>query len=170
MPLGMHFAISPDQASTLAHLTDDDVRRDFIDDIENDAEPDWQIETDKAWVAIHRTLTGYPAALEYFTADEIDRHGPEGLRLCIMGGTSCYEGSDYIVRLVPADKVSLVAEALAAIDEEWFGKNYRERCDGAWPEFGEDDLEYSWTYFEPLKDFFARAAAAGRAVIFTADQ
>lgn len=34
----------------------------------------------------------------------------------------------------------------------------------------EEDFEYSWEYFEFMKAFFTRAAAAGRSTVFTADQ
>ena len=37
-------------------------------------------------------------------------------------------------------------------------------------ELSEDDFAYTWDYFSGLPDFFQRAAAGNRFVIFTADQ
>ena len=49
-------------------------------------------------------------------------------------------------------------------------QRYFKHCDGAWPEFGEDDFEFTWEWFVPLLDFFARTASTGRSVIFSVDQ
>jgi hypothetical protein len=38
------------------------------------------------------------------------------------------------------------------------------------PFISEEDFETTWEHFEALKRFFAKAAAAKRAVIFTADK
>jgi hypothetical protein len=38
------------------------------------------------------------------------------------------------------------------------------------PEYGDEDLAYSWSNFQDVAKFYARAAKAGRAVIFTVDQ
>jgi hypothetical protein len=32
------------------------------------------------------------------------------------------------------------------------------------------DLEYTWDYFDMLRDFIARMAGNGRSIIFTTDQ
>ena len=34
----------------------------------------------------------------------------------------------------------------------------------------EEDWEYTWDYFADVQKFFAKAAEAGRAVVFTVDQ
>ena len=33
----------------------------------------------------------------------------------------------------------------------------------------DDDFEYTWSWFVPLREFFNKAAAHGRAMIFTVD-
>lgn len=63
-----------------------------------------------------------------------------------------------------------IAKALVPIDEAWMNEKYRVHCRGAWPEYGEDDMEYTWEYFQAMRDFFVRMAGNGRAVIFNADQ
>jgi hypothetical protein len=63
-----------------------------------------------------------------------------------------------------------LAAALKPIDKEWFSQKYWVHCKDAYPEYGEDDLGYTWAYFEELRDFIARMAGNGRSIIFTVDQ
>ncbi|MBM3566015.1 MAG: DUF1877 family protein [Alphaproteobacteria bacterium] len=63
-----------------------------------------------------------------------------------------------------------VAKALSAIDKTWMRERYFRHCKGAWPEYGEEDFEFMWGWFQPLRDYFTRMAGTGRSVIFTADQ
>lgn len=49
-------------------------------------------------------------------------------------------------------------------------ERYFRHCKGAWPEYGEEDFEFMWGWFQPLRDYFTRMAGTGRSVIFTADQ
>jgi hypothetical protein len=49
-------------------------------------------------------------------------------------------------------------------------RRYFKHCKGAWPEYGEEDFEYTWGWFQDMRGFFERVAGGGRAVIFTADQ
>ena len=37
-------------------------------------------------------------------------------------------------------------------------------------EYSEEDLEYTWSWFEGVRDIYAKAAERGRAVLFTVDQ
>lgn len=170
--LGVHFALTDEQLSGLLQAPDDDARRMFMEqNIEVGEFPgEWAVETDKAWDAIHRALTGFPANVEYFTEENLPLYGNEVLRLCIMGGRQIYEGGDYIMMVIDADKVAGVSAALNAIDAAQFAERFRRHCIGAYPEYCEEEIEYYVHWFEGLKPFFARAAAAGRAVIFTADQ
>ena len=60
-----------------------------VEGIEDRWDRDWLVETDKAWDAIHRCLTG--GTLEY---------GPTPLHKCILGEASRHEGDGYIVNLL----------------------------------------------------------------------
>ncbi len=173
--LGVHFALTEEQEKKLLSLPPGDERIDYLqEDIEEAWDKEFLAESDKAWDGIHRTLTGYPNGESRFTEDMLQKSGPEELRLCIMGGRNLHDtpvgNADYIMRLVDADKVPAVALALAAITQDWFAENYRVRCKDVWPEYGEEDLEYSWDCFQNVRALFERAAKAGRSVLFTADQ
>ena len=88
-----------------------------------------------------------------------------------LGGKRLQESEyNYFIRLIEPSEVIDLVPALKAIDEDNLRARYFKHCNGAWPEYGEEDFEYTWEYFEMLRDFFERMAGNGRAVIFTADQ
>jgi hypothetical protein len=37
-------------------------------------------------------------------------------------------------------------------------------------ELSDDDFEYTWSWFPHLRDFFQKAEAANRSILFTVDQ
>jgi hypothetical protein len=96
------------------------------------------------------------------------------LSITLFWVASRYIGEDYIVALVLPEQVTDVAEALQAIDEAELEKRYwrinRDNYGFAPEQLCEEDLEYVQDWFAQLKPFYARAAVAGRAVIFTVDQ
>jgi hypothetical protein len=51
--------------------------------------------------------------------------------------------------------------------ERYFSLLKPDRHDG---EIEEVDFQYTCTWFENIRDFYRKAAASGRAVIFTVDQ
>jgi hypothetical protein len=120
-------------------------------------------EVDKAWDAMHRCLSDGTLRL-----GRVDG-GP--LEQAVLGGGHHHEGGEYIVAHVLAGEVPAVAAALDAIDETWL----RERYDLIDPAdyqgvLDEEDFEYTWDYLQDVRQFYRRAAAAGRSVIFTVDQ
>lgn len=71
-----------------------------------------------------------------------------------------------------------IATALRPIDQPEFRRRYfglkksflgidRTEYEG---EIGEEDFEYSWAYFEEMRSFYAKVAAADRAIVFAIDQ
>ena len=62
-----------------------------------------------------------------------------------------------------------VAAALAPIDEADLRRRYAS-IPASYPWKNDDDFAYVWSWFEQLKEFFARAAAANRSVLFSASQ
>ncbi len=82
-----------------------------------------------------------------------------------------YEGDDYIICLVNPHEARDVAEALIPLTEEWFRDRYfgvvpRDYC----PNYGEEDFEYTWEWFQAVRDLYRKAAEQGKSVVFTVDQ
>lgn len=157
---GVHFALTPEEAARLDAARDDDELMAMIEAVEDRWDRDWLVETDKAWDAIHRCLTG--GTLEY---------GPTPLHGCILGEASRYEGEDYIVNLLGPAEVKGVAAAIRDIDEARMRRDYfaidPEDYDSA---ISEEDFAYTWENFRDLQEFFEKAARHDRAVVFTVDQ
>jgi Domain of unknown function (DUF1877) len=159
MSLGVHFAIDAHTAERLLAAADDDAVGALVEEIEEEMVGVEHCDTDKAWDAIHRSLTdGY---LGY-------DNGTYPLNAVILGGRQLYEGDDHIVSLLVPQQVREVATVAASVDRESFKAGYG-RIDGAdyGPEFGDEDLAYTWSSFAELVAFLQRAAAADTHVIFT---
>lgn len=177
---GVFFAITDDERAKLLSFDNDDDRIEYVaETIEEEWDEDHLVETDKAWDAMHRCLSDFPPDTPWFypVAPESgayalpEDHGAYPLKLCVLGGRRVTDDeSRYFIRLVEAEQVTDVAAALAKIDKAALQEKYFRHCKGAWPEYGETDFEYTWEYFEAVRDFYQRMAGKGRAVIFTADQ
>lgn len=162
MSLGVHFALSTqDEARLLAAAGDDDAVIGIVEQIEEGSFPGPHCDSDKAWDALHRCLTD--GKLEY-------ANGSYPLRAAILGGRQLVEDAEYTVSYVSAGQVRDVAEALSVIEEDWLRRRYDTLgdTDYAGP-MDEDDFEYTWDALEDIREFFAVAAEAGQAVIFTVD-
>ena len=122
---------------------------------------DWLAESDKSWDAMHRALAD----------GELTWNGGEyPLNHVVLGGELLYSEADYIMSLKSAAQVRDIAPAAAAVTEPEFRRRYF--AIGRSYEFGtrEDDCLYTWDYFQEVRKLYSRAAAAGRPVLFTADQ
>ena len=163
--LGVHFALEEADVGALRAHVDDASRlvhvQEVIEDQFFESRPDQIVETVHAWDAIHRCLT------------DGTLRGTSGLPLeiVVLGGLSLYEGDDYIMALKLPAEVRSAAPRLASIGEREFRARYLtldpNEYDG---EIGDDDFAYTWEHFQALREFWARAAANGRSVLFTADQ
>ena len=141
---------------------DDDAVMALVNAIEEAWDADNLAECDKAWDAMHRCLTD--GQLKY-------GNGPDPLNYCVLGPRWLHRDDSYIVSFVPAEKVQEVAAALRGVTKEWFWQQYYKLVPKDYaPEYGEPDLDYTWDWFEVVREFYAKAAERGRAVIFTADQ
>lgn len=158
--LGVHFAITAKQErALLAADGDDDAVGEILEELEESwADDRLKVDTDKAWDAMHRCLTDgtlYPDAGEY------------PLNHTVLGGRHLHEDC-YVVH-VGASEVRDVAVALRGIDQAWLRTRFDAIDDPEYIGGGDDgDFEYTWENFVDVRDFYGRAAAAGRAVIFTA--
>lgn len=117
-----------------------------------------KVDTDKAWDGIHRCLTNGtldPDAGEY------------PLSHVVLGGRHLHD--EYYVVYVSAREVLNVADALKHVDRTWLRGRFNAIDD---PDYDGThdaaDFEYTWGNFLDVQTFFERAAAAGRAVVFTA--
>lgn len=160
MSLGMHFAITDDDRRQLLQMEgDDEGLSEFVHEVIEERDDEYNVETDKAWDAIHRSLTDGRLVFD---------NGTRPLNLAVLGGRLLTSGEDELVVLVDKDQVAAVAAALTAVTEESLRAGY-ERIDVAdYPEFGDEDFDYTWENFADLTDFWRRAAASERHVIFTA--
>jgi hypothetical protein len=163
MTLGMHFAISYDQAMKLLKCkSDEDLVTMVEEEIEEAATEENSFETDKAWDALHRSLSNG-------TLDV--RQGERPLNMAFFGGRILNRGTDYFVILLTPTEVKQVAQALAEVTEAGLKKRY---FDQKFPNYqgekSEEDWEYSWSSFQGLPEFFLQAGARKDHVIFTVAQ
>jgi hypothetical protein len=131
----------------------------FVREIEEAWDEEWLQATDKSWDAIHRCLTD--GKLEF---------GDSPFHKCILGSDNLYEGNDYIISFLDPEEVKEVAEAIKDIDRDELGHRYSEIDAERYGELSDSDFEYTWSWFPHLRDFFQKAAAANRSVLFTVDQ
>jgi hypothetical protein len=159
---GVFFALTDAQeAAFLATRSDDEVRH-LIDKVESEWDEDWLCEADQAWDAMHRCL-GDGTLGSGRRASALD--------MAVLGAGHRYEGEEYAVALLRPDEVAEVATALESVTETWM----RERYDRIDPTdyqgvLDDEDFEYTWQWFGDVREFYRRAAAAGRAVLFNAKQ
>ena len=158
--LGVHFAITAEEAERLLAAEDDDELRELVEEIEERWEHVY--ETDKAWDALHRCLSNGTLKVA---------EGDPPLNRVFFGGRTLNQEDDYFVVLVTPVEVREIATALAHMAEPWLRSRY---FDVPFPDYqvdkSQDDWQYTLEHFQGLPEFFARAAAAGRHVIFTVSQ
>lgn len=164
--LGVHFALDKPTVQRLKAFADEDERLDWLkEELEEDyfaSQREWLAETDKAWDAIHRALTDGELCWD---------NGTYPANCTILGGELLYSGDDYIVSLKAPDTVRDISAALKNVAEAKLREAYfRIDPDSYGFPVSEQDFEYTWHWFKPLREFYQRAAAAGRYVLFTADQ
>jgi hypothetical protein len=164
MSLGVHFALSSKDLTKVCALTDPEDLLDFISEDLEERYLDtgkWAYESDKAWDAIHRCLTD--GQLLY-------QSGPCPLAYAVLGGRPLNVTDDYTACLVEPEQVRETSAALAGVTREWLHDRYQtlDKTDYAGP-IDAEDFEYTWENFAGLRTFFAKAAKAGRAVLFTTD-
>lgn len=139
---------------------DDERIAEYVHEVIEERDDDYNVATDKAWDAIHRSLTDGRLAFD---------NGSSPLNLAVLGGKLLTSGEDdELVVLVDKDQVAAVAAALMAVTEQSLRTGY-ERIDAAdYVEFGDEDFQYTWETFVDLTNFWRKAAGSKRHVIFTA--
>ena len=164
--LGVHFALDEDDVNALKSQASDSARLDYLqEEIEEryfgDLR-DWLAESDKAWDAIHRTLTDGTIGWD---------NGTFPLSHVILGGEVIYDPDDYIMTLKTPWEVQEIAKALLQLSEDQFRQRYFriDPEDYGFP-VNQDDCDYTWSWFQGVRDLYDRAAKANRYILFTASQ
>ncbi|MGJ7501466.1 YfbM family protein [Variovorax sp. ZT5P49] len=164
--LGVHFALTQDDAMALEAIENDDDRLAHVtEQIEEryfkEAEA-YVAESDKSWDAMHRALSDGMLSWS---------GGAYPLNHVVLGGRCLYSKDDYIMSLKTPAQVQDIAAALVLVGETEFRQLYNninaKDYDG---DISDEDFEYTWTWFVGVKDLYAKASAEGRFVLFTADQ
>ncbi len=159
---GVHFSLTRSQLARILATKDDASLMTFVEELEEVWDKEWLAESDKAWDAIHRCLTD--GSLLYESGDYPLNH-------VICGGRQLYQNDDYIVTLVTPEQIKDVASTLESVDKPWLRGRYFSllESDDYAGEIGEEDFEYTWGWFQGVRDLFIKSALSDRAVIFTVD-
>ena len=160
---GVHFALeNQDVDRLLASSSDEGVLEILQEEIESKWDEDWLYESDKAWDAIHRCLSGGSLGFD-------STNYP--LSLAVLNGRQLYSKEDYVISLLEPKEVAEIASGLLSVDQAWLKLQY-DSIDAE--EYGvpkdQQDWEYTWEYFEGMVLFFQKAAHSGRHVVFSVDQ
>lgn len=164
--LGVHFAIAEAEAAQFRSLTDEQSRVEYLQEVVEpnyfDKLPEFKAESDKSWDAMHRAL-----ADGQLTWDD----GQYPLNHTVLAGEPLYTDSDYIISLKTPQQVRDIAEALPKITEAEFRRRYFsiDAKSYGFP-LSDEDFNYTWSWFQGVRELYIRAAREGRFVLFTADQ
>ena len=166
---GVFFALTKEEEEKLLAAPNSDAVVEIItEEIEERWDPEWLVEMDKSWDAVHRCLGD----------GSLSRSQSSLTSKAVLGGRQLTSDADWIMSYLTADEVKQVAAAIAGIDQLEFRRRYFalkkkflwvDRTDYDGP-IGEEDFEYSWSNFEEMRVFFSKVAAAHRAIVFSVDQ
>jgi hypothetical protein len=163
---GVHFAITVEEIEHLRSIKDEEERlnhlKEVIEEFYFDEQPELKAESDKAWDAMHRALTDGQITWD---------NGFYPLNHVVLGGEFLYTKDDYIMSLKSPEQVRDIAEAISVITEQEFRRRYfaidQESYD--FP-LSDEDYQYTWGWFQEVRDLYQRAARDGRCMLFTVDQ
>jgi hypothetical protein len=164
--LGVHFALTEKEVAHLRSLKDEQERIEYFQEVFEETYfgelPDLKAESDKSWDAMHRALVGGKLSWD---------GGQYPLNHTVLAGERLYTGSDYIMSLKTPQQVRDIAAALPAISKEEFRRRYFaiDARSYGFP-LSDEDFQYTWDWFEGVRDLYTRASQEGRFVLFSADQ
>lgn len=164
--LGVLFSLEDTEVKKLRSLETDEERLEYlqeeIEEVYFSTYPERVAELDKAWDALHRSLTD--GKLEYINGVFPSNH-------IVLGGDILYTSGDYIMTLKTPEQVKQIAEEVLRIDSARLRKGYNRISSD---EYGfpltDEDFEYTWSWFQDSREFWMLAAKENRYVLFTADQ
>jgi hypothetical protein len=164
--LGVHFALTENEVSHLRSLADEQDRLEHLQEVIEEHylnhEKEFAAESDKSWDAMHRALADGQLSWD---------GGDYPLNHTVLAGELLYAGSDYIMSVKTPEQVRDITGALSGITESDFRRRY-DAIDAKSYGFplSDEDFRYTWDWFQGVREFYSRAAQAGRFVLFTADQ
>jgi len=151
-----HLRSLPSEQDRLDHLVENLEDAYFAD------REEYLAESDKAWDAMHRTLTDGQLTWD---------GGEYPLNHVVLAGELLYTESDYIMILKSPEQVRDIAAALRDFTEAEFRKRYFEIDPDLYGcPVDEEDFLYTWGRFHNVRQLYTKAAAENRYVLFTADQ
>jgi len=161
MSLGIHFALDTEQEKALLAAKSDRKLMELLEALEENGDERWQCQTDKAWDGIHRCLTD---------GELLYDNGEYPLNHAVCGGRQLHRGDANTVSYIDVRQTKDVAAALDKIAKPGMRKRYALIDPDDYEfELDDEDFEYLWSNFLDLRRFYEKAAAAGRAVVFTTD-
>jgi hypothetical protein len=163
--LGVHFALTEKEVEHLRSFDDEQERLSHLQEVIEDSyiseESLFAAESDKSW-DVHRTLADGEMSWD---------GGDYPLNHAVLAGELLYTDSDYIMSLKTPQQVRDIAAALPAVTEAEFRRRYFAIDPESYGmPLSEEDFEYTWDWFQGVRDLYTRAAQEGRFVLFTADQ
>ena len=164
--LGVHFALTDEEVDYLRSLDDERKRLDHLQEVIEEEylaeHKEYAAESDKAWDAMHRALSDGKLTWD---------GGSYPLNYVVLGGELLYTNPDYIMSLKTPTQVKEISESLKSIAPDDFRNRYFaiDAESYGFP-LTEDDLEYTWEWFQNVRDLYFRAAIELRYILFTADQ
>ena len=164
--LGVHFALTENEAAHLRSLNDEQARLEHLQEVIEETyfgkHPHLKAESDKSWDAMHRALADGQLSWDC---------GRYPLNHAVLAGELLYTESDYIMSLKTPQQVRDIAAALPAITEDEFRRRYFAIDAKSYGlPLTDEDFRYTWDSFQGVRDLYSRAAKEGRFVLFTADQ
>ena len=156
---GVHFALDETQVEQVLAAAEESDLQAALDDVEEAWDEEWLCEVDKAWDAIHRCLSD--GSLEVPA-----QRTP--LVKAVLGGRELSDNADVVAALLTPEEVREVSEALEPLTETWLRERLSHLAAHGYEGPGDaDDFRYTWDNLCELRDFYRRAAAAGRATLFS---
>ena len=96
--------------------------------------------------------------------------GTSPLNSIIFGGEILNSESDYYVSLKNNTLVKEIAKDISLVSREKLRSLYNEITNDYQGELTDEDFEYTWDWFEDVKNFYIKVVQSKRDVIFTVDQ
>ena len=163
---GVHFALAHSDVEHLRSLADEQERLDYLQEeieVSYFAEhPNLLAESDKSWDAMHRALSDGQLTID---------GGEYPLNHVVLAGEQMYSGDDFIASLKTPAQVRDIAGVLPSVTEDDFRRRYFRIDPNSYDvPLSEEDFEYTWRWFQGVRDLFIRAAKDDRFVLFTVDQ
>ena len=164
--LGVHFALTNSEVAKLKSMPGEQDRLEYLtEEIEVkylDGDKQFAAESDKSWDAMHRVLSD-----SQLTWDG----GDYPLNHVVLAGELLYTDDDYIMSLKTPSQVKDIANVIDHISVENFKSRYLNINSYDYGfELTDEDFEYTWEWFQNVRQLYKRAAANDRYVLFTADQ